>query len=361
MLSSFRKNTANLELEPSLLNAFMGLGDILSRTREHLAIYDKNGWGGSKFNSYLDFLLPSRVTQQLIRDEQQLSHQLTIILFFFSTSSFIRELHLPAAVAKVDLVSFRPIWNEDVRVFWCDFVGAKVLFAQSDRFLEALRYRFGNQLNDAARQRFFLRLDEFKIGGVAISTLECFVGDDSLEQAVKKFQALDTKRPLAWPLNNEKRLPLLIWVDDRPENNSAIVQFARQAGVCVLEFLSTAFLKAWMEENQDFLRSNDRADSVRFISDTARFETDDQRVAQNNNSYLNIAAGENIARYLRGYSYRAPLLIFCGTGIIYTGYVKSYDATGSTCSPPIVYQYITALSQRRRDDKNWHGYNVVAK
>lgn len=68
----------------------------------------------------------------------------------------------------------------------------QVFFAQTDRFLDALKYRFGNRLTDAARRRLFLRLDEFNIGGVSASTLERFVGDDSLEDAVQKFQTMGT-------------------------------------------------------------------------------------------------------------------------------------------------------------------------
>ncbi|KAG6890770.1 hypothetical protein C0992_012743 [Termitomyces sp. T32_za158] len=356
MLMSFQENTAYYDLEPSLLNAFVGLGDILMRTKEHLAACSKNRRSHS-VDSFLGFLIPSRVIQQLVRDEEQLSHQLTIILFSFSSSSFIRE-HLSAHVKIPDPLHFRTIRNEEVFDFWRDYLGVKVLFAQTDRFLEALKYRFGNRLTDAARRRLFMRLDEFNIGGVAASTLERFVGDESLEHAVQIFQTIATEKPLPKTPKNDKMLPLLIWVDDRPENNFEEVQFARKLGVCVLEFPSTALLKDWMEENEDFLRSNDSADNIRFISDTARFENDNQRVTQGNNPFLNITAGENIARYLRGHLYHAPLLIFCGSGIVYTDYVKAYEATGSTCWSVIVRQYIKALSQRRGDDKDWQGFKV---
>ncbi|KAG6835393.1 hypothetical protein H0H93_001918 [Arthromyces matolae] len=354
ILLSFQNNTKNIELEPALLNAFVGLGDILSRTREHISAYKKSRRSAS-IDTFLDFLVPARVSQQLIRDEEQLSHQLTIILFSFSSYSFIRE-HLPEK--KADLLTFRAIRNEDVFEFWRDYLGTKVLYARSDRFLDALRYRFGNRLNDAARRRLFLRLDEFRIGGVAASTLERFVGDGSLDQAVEDFESFEASSPLHEPLATDARLPLLIWVDDKPENNVAEVQFAKQAGVRVIEFASTALLKAWIEQNEDFLRENDNADSIRFISDTARFETEGQRNGPTDSAYFNLTAGENIARYLRGHLYRAPLLIFCGGGIIFTHYVKSYEATGSTCRSAVVRDYIMALSQRRGDDEGWQGYNV---
>ncbi|KAG6853711.1 hypothetical protein C0991_002127 [Blastosporella zonata] len=355
ILASFQENSEKIKLEPSLFNALIGLGDVLSRTREHISVLRKNR--RASVDSILDFIIPARVSQQLIRDEQQLSHQLTIILFSFSSSSFIRERFL-LADKKTDPLSFRAIRNQDVFEFWRDYLGEKILYARGDRFMEALEFRFGNRLSDTARRRLFLCLDEFRIGGVAASTLERFVGDSSLEQALQKFRSF-ASTPSIHTRNSDPRLPLLIWVDDQPDNNREEVRFAESRGVHVLQFISTALLKVWIEDNEDFLRENDSADSIRFISDTARFETGGQLATQNNSSYLNITAGEIIARYLRGHLYRAPLLIFCGAGIIHTQYVKAYEATGSTCHSAIVRAYIRALSNRTDDDEDWQGFDVV--
>ncbi|KAG6918506.1 hypothetical protein DXG01_013866 [Tephrocybe rancida] len=355
ILVSFQENAAGIDLDPSLLNALIGLGDALSRTKEHIVACRKARRGHS-IDTVLDFLVPARVSQQLFQDQAQLSHQLTVILFSFSSSSFIRErFSLPDK--KADPLSFRAIRNQDVFEFWRDYLGQKVLYAPSDRFSEALNFCFGSRLSDIARRRLILCLDEFRIGGVAASTLERFVGESSLKQAVEKFQSFDST-PSVHEHSNDPRLPLLLWVDDKPENNKEEVQYATSKGVNIHQFPSTALLKAWMEDNEDFLRANDNADSIRFISDTARYETHGQLDARN--SYLNITAGENIARYLRGHLYRAPLLIFCGAGIIYTQYVNSYEATGSTCRSGVVRDYIAALSRRTdADDKDWQGYNVI--
>jgi len=191
-----------------------------------------------------------------------------------------------------------------------------------------------------------------------VSTLERFVGDGSLKQAIEEFKVFDSLSP-AIETRSDCRLPMLVWIDDMPSNNVKEVEFARSKGVNVLEFTSTALAKVWIEENEEFLRENDTASSIRFISDTARFETDDQDPDAGASVYLNITAGENIARYLRGHLYRAPLLIFCGAGIIHTQYVESYEATGSTCLSAIVRNYIAALSDRTENDEAWRGYNVV--
>lgn len=125
IMVSFQENTANFDLEPSLLNAFVGLGDILIRTTEHLAAYSPNRRRAS-FDNFIDFLVPSRVIQQLNRDEEQLSHQLTIILFSFSSSALIRGHSITSNVKESDRPDVRMIRNDDVSDFWRDYFGGNV-------------------------------------------------------------------------------------------------------------------------------------------------------------------------------------------------------------------------------------------
>ncbi|KAF5371981.1 hypothetical protein D9615_008041 [Tricholomella constricta] len=352
ILTPFQNAT---NIDPMLVDAFMGLGDILSRTKEHLFAHGKQR-RRSSINGAIAFLMPAQVTKLLNQDEQQLTHQLTVILFALATISFFRT-HYPLTPKSAECFAVRSAQHEDVLEFWRDYLGAKVLYARTDRFSDALRLCFGDWLSEAARRRLALRLDEFRVGGVAISSLERFVGDGSLEQAIHKFKAFDSL-PSAVETRSDSKLPLLIWVDDNPSNNVQEVTFARTNGVNVLEFTSTALVKLWIQENEEFLRENDTAGSIRFISDTARLETDSGGGADSS-VFFNITAGENIARYLRGHLYRAPVLIFCGAGIIHTQYVESYEATGSTCHSTVVRNYIAALSDRREDDKSWCGYNLV--
>jgi hypothetical protein len=49
--------------------------------------------------------------------------------------------------------------------------------------------------------------------------------------------------------------PLIVWVDDCPENNTIEVSFARTKGITVLELTSTALAKAWIEANHGINRS----------------------------------------------------------------------------------------------------------
>ena len=44
-------------------------------------------------------------------------------------------------------------------------------------------------------------------------------------------------------------VPLLVWVDDIPANNTGLVLYARQLGIQVVQLLSTAEAKTWIEDN----------------------------------------------------------------------------------------------------------------
>ncbi|KAF8875448.1 hypothetical protein BD779DRAFT_1563576 [Infundibulicybe gibba] len=150
-------------------------------------------------------------------------------------------------------------------------------------------------------------------------------------------------------------LPLLVWVDDNPTNNVKEIAFAEGLGIKVVPHVSTALAKAWIIENEEFLRAHDAAHSVRFISDNTRLESDP--ISEPDLiPYYNITAGENITRFLRGRSLHAPVLIYCGDSIVHTHYVGMYRDAGSTCRSDTVFRYIRALVERKGDDREWVGY-----
>lgn len=45
------------------------------------------------------------------------------------------------------------------------------------------------------------------------------------------------------------RVPLLVWVDDKPDNNTYEVVQARQMGIFVIELSSIAAAQAWVKAN----------------------------------------------------------------------------------------------------------------
>jgi hypothetical protein len=110
----------------------------------------------------------------------------------------------------------------------------------------------------------------------------------------------------------------------------------------------------------DFLRSNDTVNRIRFISDNARFEIDSRKEFQwRESAFLNISAGENILRYLRGRRYTVPVLVYCGQSINATQYVRSYENAGSTVSQQVVNRYIEALAAGRDDDAGWKEFKAL--
>ena len=46
----------------------------------------------------------------------------------------------------------------------------------------------------------------------------------------------------------EIKLPLLVWIDDKPTDNASEVSYAREPGINVIQLTSTALAKAWIEE-----------------------------------------------------------------------------------------------------------------
>jgi hypothetical protein len=47
----------------------------------------------------------------------------------------------------------------------------------------------------------------------------------------------------------EIKLPLLVWIDDNPINNTSEVSYALELGINVIQVTSTALAKAWIEEH----------------------------------------------------------------------------------------------------------------
>jgi len=51
-------------------------------------------------------------------------------------------------------------------------------------------------------------------------------------------------------LKSQLRAPLLVWVDDNPDNNQYEAATALNMGIQVIQLTSTALAKAWIEDNE---------------------------------------------------------------------------------------------------------------
>ncbi|KAF9523944.1 hypothetical protein CPB83DRAFT_862006 [Crepidotus variabilis] len=145
-------------------------------------------------------------------------------------------------------------------------------------------------------------LDEYNAGGVSVSNFCRALGPNSfevfIESCIKRGRPLPVS-PMDIRVAPGKSLhtPLLVWVDDNPDNNNYEVAQAKGMGIKVIQLNSTAMAKSWIEANFVFLRDNDELSHLRFISDNARNEMN-PRLGETHNA----AAGESFLRFLGGAS-----------------------------------------------------------
>lgn len=127
---------------------------------------------------------------------------------------------------------------------------------------------------------------------------------------------------------------------------------ARHLNVQVIGFTSTAAATAWIDANETLLHRMDFEGKLRFITDDVRLENGPDSL------FMNLKAGEYMLRYLRGRLFIAPVLVFCDASIPSTGFVKSYDAAGSTVDDSVVERYVSSLARQRSDDVDWRAFDV---
>jgi hypothetical protein len=178
------------------------------------------------------------------------------------------------------------------REFWRDYIGAKVGYAtlfiylcktpnifyskvefvRNDVFCSGLM-SWNTAIPQATTDRILMRLDEYNSGGVTPHNLTRVLGKKSLTEFVESYSrgavyslqflylscscgertgekpaALDATLIQVAP-DHELRTPLLVWIDDRPDNNAYEVAQARGMGIYVVEMTSTAMAKAWVDAN----------------------------------------------------------------------------------------------------------------
>ncbi|OBZ70032.1 hypothetical protein A0H81_09903 [Grifola frondosa] len=240
--------------------------------------------------------------------------------------------------------------NTEVRVFWHDRIGPQVSCAPAQSFCRAIGDWLNMLLDEITCDTLLLRLDEYAIGGITPSSLDRFVGNRSIREAIAYLGVVQVSPvDVAFESVDPSTVrPLLVWIDDYPENNTREVDYARDLGITVISIRSTAAAKVWIEANEALLRRTESVKRLRFISDNHRWESDQQA-----SDYLNLSAGETMLRYLRGRLYTAPILIYCGASIVRTQYVLSYHRAGSTTDQNVCFSFIGALAQNVNNDNIW--------
>ncbi|PPQ75973.1 hypothetical protein CVT26_006093 [Gymnopilus dilepis] len=356
--------------EHQLSVSIQSVGAVLRTIEEHVRIYESR-----KTQRILAFLSPGAVIQKLKDDQDQLNHQLVILLASIATVGYFRDhekdkelVNVPPSEELGDgpPTALDQLLAQDAREFWKDYIGAKIEVVDIHIFSSRLASWYGENLSAESRRVILMRLDEFDSGVVTPQNLGKVVQKGSLRAFVETYKASNKQPgristgPFTWAPDDDSqlRLPLLVWIDDRPDNNSAEVNFAQTMGIQVIQLLSTAEAKLWVDENLDFLRKYDHPSNIRFISDNVRLEAASSS-SPDGERFLNASAGQNLLHFLRGRLISAPFLIYTYTTINWTRFVLDYEAAGSTIYVAICMTYISQLAARRADgDDEWRGFNV---
>ncbi|TFY82147.1 hypothetical protein EWM64_g1863 [Hericium alpestre] len=346
--------------DPTLVTCFQDIGEILNRIKDDLQLWTAKR---SKRAALLEFLRPSAILDRIQEHDRRLSRRLEVLAFAMQVHA-LKVAHSPkqARALQQEAEATLPelldeVQNAEVRRFWAESVGKDCSFIAGKELCKQLGLWLHVSLDETTSDTLLLRLDEYAVGGVTPSSLDAFVGRQSIESAISSLGVVGSLalRNRFQDIDPSTIKPLLVWVDDAPENNTFAIGPARERGITVIVLTSTATAKVWVEANEGLLRRADYARRLRFISDNCRWEADNTAATEN---YLNITAGEAILRYLRGRQYQAPVLIFCGWSIRSTEYVLSFSRTGSTVISTVVEAYIDKLARGEDDDHAWEGFDV---
>ncbi|KAG7092679.1 hypothetical protein E1B28_009013 [Marasmius oreades] len=308
---------------------------------------------------------PWAILDKLKTDEKKLMISMQIlgtamIAIYSPTQSSKKRRAIP-----IDISS-----NADLRAFWMSEIGEQISYCSAEFLALALSRYLNVQTKAQAKDLLALRLDEYGAGCITLANFDAFVGGRPLMEAMMELglvqvlpfaerSDLGTKSMLP---DTNSITPILVLVDDNPENQLETLEHARALGVDRYVFKSTAAAKNWIEWNEDMLRQADQMNRLRIMSDNSRWEEDIDSCQKSPEPSMNLRAGETILRYLRGRQYRAPVLIYAGLSMPMTNYVLQYSNSGSTCYQEVVDSFLDGLlDPEKADDGWWRDYDVVPK
>jgi hypothetical protein len=368
ILSPFTSSTLDGIGGHQLSESISGVGDALRRIDEHLHLYNSK-----TTQKVFAFLNPNAFIHRIKEDQTQLNTQLFVLLTAFVAEGYSHDrAHNQALVAltqKLEISNGHGTFAMDAvamdaQEFWRDYIGIKVDIAANDLFCARLLSWCHGDLSKKICDLIIMQLDEFNSGVVTLQNLARALGKESLKTFVETYKrsehlSLDLKLPRSASRaphgESQLRVPLLVWVDDRPENNLYYVRKAQARGIQVIQLPSTAAAKFWVDENAAFLHEHDDASLIRFISDNVRVEAISE---SDDHLYPNTSAGQNFLQYLRGRLFRAPVLILTNKSIDKTTFVRNYDSAGSTRKSIVCLDYITSLADGVNSDSGWKGFKA---
>jgi len=286
---------------------------------------------------------PSAVTQQLKDDRDQIMAHYTLLMGAMQVFDHIEGHNM---ITPPHIVNSSPFQGNQkgVRVsevldFWGKRIGKEFGSVKGTYLCQQLSSWMRTTLDAVASQRLLLHLDHNNTGYVNLATLQDLVQNGNIKETINAYSA-------------DLTLPLLIWIDDNVLGHLPQAFGAREAGITVVQIGSTSAAKTWININREFLKRHDNPADIRFVSDQVRTE-----FSPNGVLFKNRDAGQEITKFIREESFRAPILI-CTTkyGIHRTRYVESYKMVGSSLETYKFEQYVYALGARRTDDTQWAKY-----
>ncbi|KAK0221639.1 hypothetical protein IW262DRAFT_918902 [Armillaria fumosa] len=369
-LSSVGAASGSSQPEPNIVGCLRTVQEVLFRTRDHLVVWEDSRKikSGKKLWAFLN---PAVALDELKDDKTQLVSSVQILSASVQISSFIRQPNAltppvePSQSLVNGLRNLEIASNGDVKEFWTAEIG-ETSYCSAEFLHAALSRYFDKALTPEAKEILSLRLDEYGVGCTTLASLDRFVGQQSLLNALTTLGVIkvnESPRSTIESADPTSIKPILIIVDDEPENHRYTIDLVRSYNVDLFVFTSTASAKTWIDANEAMLRIADKFGRLRCVSDNARWEQDASvstpSSSQSSRISLNIYAGETILRYLRGRQYSAPVLIAAGKSIMKTSYVLDYARAGSTYYQDVLMDFIhPVIADDSGDEEWWLDFNV---
>jgi len=252
-------------------------------------------------------------------------------------------------ITALDFIS-----SQTTKEFWGKNFGEKTYAVGWAKLEDALRKTYPKSVDASMLGDLKMRLDNFNTGSVSCFRLSEFVvanADGSIDHSPSLQKRLDeylasAQKIKVGPIKGKKsgsettesstggaiKSPILIWVDDK--SNPEEVVYAKKRGVTVVALRSTAEAKEWIKDNSLIMEEEDTLyTKLRIITSNVR---------ESAGTSLDINAGEDIVRFVRGRRYKAPILVYCGD-LNYVKYVTKYEACTATNHRSDALQFVDGL------------------
>eukprot|EP00026_Physarum_polycephalum_P010955 Phypoly_transcript_11144.p1 GENE.Phypoly_transcript_11144~~Phypoly_transcript_11144.p1 ORF type:complete len:391 (+),score=48.97 Phypoly_transcript_11144:89-1174(+) len=312
----------NVTLYSSLETPMRALMDCLSETKDMLIA------NGKKKGVIMQFLFPGNVIEQMQLVESRI-HKLIAIMTLAVSATNLNNLPPATKPTAMDFIT-----NEETKKFWKSAFGENVYSVKWIDLEKALMSRYTEFVDAESLSDLHLQLDNLNTGFISCHRLSDFCKDESLSTRLQAYTQNKPQKsvPLSASAENLK-FPLLLWVDDNPANNRAEIEYATNRGINVVVLNSTSEAKQWIVKNPQLLEE-DNPNRFRIITDNAR---------EGAGTSLDINAGEDMIRFVRGRRSKVPILVYCGN-LEYTKYTRDYKECEATVKQGECFQFINFLT-----------------